>query len=63
MAAGQGVLLADPARTQQLESTLASLAPRLGALTVQLRATVLPAMRLLGAETATNLQVSRVTAG
>ncbi|KAL0025501.1 hypothetical protein WJX77_006736 [Trebouxia sp. C0004] len=54
---GRGVLLANQTRTQQLESDLAILAPKLSSLTVLLRTTVLPAISLVNPEAATRLQV------
>lgn len=54
---GQGVLLANPTRTQLLESELASLAPRLSSLTVLMRTAVLPVMSLTNPEAAKRLQV------
>ncbi len=56
---GRGVLLANQTRTQQLESELAILAPKLSSLTVLLRTTVLPAISLVNPEAATRLQVVR----
>lgn len=63
MAAGSGNLLADLDRTQQLESMLAELAPRLGSLTLQLRTVVLPAVSLLSPGVAADLQVSSISHG
>ena len=54
---GRGVLLANQTRTQQLESELAGLAPKLSSLTVLLWTTVLPAISLVNPEAATRLQV------
>ena len=54
---GRGALLADPTHTQQLESALAQLAPRLSSLAVLLRAAVLPAMSLVNPAAASRLQV------
>jgi len=51
------VLLANQTRTQQLESELAILAPKLSSLTVLLRTTVLSAISLVNPEAATRLQV------
>ena len=51
------MLLADPNRTQQLESELAKLAPRLSSLTVLMRTAVLPVMSLANPEAAKRLQV------
>jgi len=53
------VLLANQTRTQQLESDLATLAPKLSSLTVLLRTVVLPAISLVNPEAATRLQVVR----
>lgn len=58
---GQGALLADPGQTQQLESDLARLAPKLSSLAVLLRAAVLPAMSLVNPEVASRLQVLTVS--
>ncbi|KAL0035587.1 hypothetical protein WJX79_000785 [Trebouxia sp. C0005] len=54
---GRGVLLANQTRTQQLESELAVLAPKLRSLTVLLRTAVLPAISLVNPEAAMRLQV------
>lgn len=51
------MLLANPTRTQLLESELASLAPRLSSLTVLMRTAVLPVMSLANPEAAKRLQV------
>ena len=51
------MLLANQTRSQQLESDLAALAPKLSSLTVLLRTTVLPAMSLVNPKAATRLQV------
>ena len=51
------MLLANQTCTQQLESDLAGLAPKLSSLTVLLRTTVLPAISLVNPEAATRLQV------
>lgn len=51
------MLLANETRTQQLESDLATLAPKLSSLTVLLRTTVLAAISLVNPEAATRLQV------
>ena len=55
---GRGVLELDPTRVQLLESQLANLAPRLGSLTVLLRAAVLPCMSLVNPQAAARLQVT-----
>ena len=54
---GRGALLADPGQTQQLESDLAHLAPKISSLAVLLRAAVLPAMSLVNPKVASRLQV------
>lgn len=51
------MLLANQTRTQQLESELAVLAPKLRSLTVLLRTAVLPAISLVNPEAAMRLQV------
>lgn len=58
---GRGALLADPDQTQQLESDMAHLAPKLSSLAVLLRAAVLPAMSLVNPEVASRLQVLTVS--
>lgn len=49
-------MLANPVGTQQLESELANLVPRLSSLAVLMRTAVLPAMSLVNLEAAARLQ-------
>ncbi|KAK9807804.1 hypothetical protein WJX72_009863 [[Myrmecia] bisecta] len=54
---GEGVLLADPAKVQQLEAQLGALAPQLAALCESLQSTLLPALPSLCPPLAARLKV------